>query len=213
LQFIFRNITLIFCLAFCFSLPYKNASGQQWELHMLNAIHVHRNASLDPTMHLITESAYPIAIAAPIVQSLIGVLASEPAQIQFSLQTAGSLLLAAGATYVFKEAIQRKRPYIEHPQYKPHTWEDSPSFPSGHTSLAFSTATSLSLEYKKWYVVVPSFAWATAVGYSRMHLGEHYPGDVFMGALTGISASMISYYLNQWLQHKWSKPKSNPIVP
>jgi len=36
---------------------------------------------------------------------------------------------------------------------------ESTSFPSGHATLAFATATALALDYKKWYVVVPAYLW------------------------------------------------------
>jgi membrane-associated phospholipid phosphatase len=50
---------------------------------------------------------------------------------------------------------------------------------------AFALATSLSLSYPKCYIIVPSFAWASSVGYSRMDLGVHYPSDVLAGAIVG----------------------------
>jgi undecaprenyl-diphosphatase len=35
-------------------------------------------------------------------------------------------------------------------------------------------------------VVVPALLfWATLIAYSRVYLGVHYPGDVFVGALYG----------------------------
>jgi membrane-associated phospholipid phosphatase len=58
------------------------------------------------------------------------------------------------------------------------TSEKGLSFPSQHTSFAFATATALSLQYRKWWVVVPAYTWAAMVGYSRLYLGQHYPSDV-----------------------------------
>ena len=74
--------------------------------------------------------------------------------------------------------------------------------PSGHTSSVFATATSLSMAYPKWYVVVPSFVWAGSVGYSRMHLGVHYPSDVIIGALVGSGSAILTRKANQWLNSK-----------
>ena len=76
--------------------------------------------------------------------------------------------------------------------------ESDASFPSGHTSTAFSMATSISFQNKKWYIVLPAYLWATTVGYSRLYLGVHYPSDVFAGALIGVG----SVYINNWLQHQ-----------
>ncbi len=76
------------------------------------------------------------------------------------------------------------------------------SFPSGHTSLAFSMATSLSIKYRKWYIVVPAFLYAGFNGYSRLYLGVHYPTDVLAGAITGSSSAWLTFKLNQWLHRK-----------
>ena len=67
---------------------------------------------------------------------------------------------------------------------------------------AFATATTLTLECKKWYVAVPAYAWAAGVGYSRMYLGEHYPSDVIAGAVVGAGSAWLSHWATQKLFHK-----------
>lgn len=98
-------------------------------------------------------------------------------------------------SYGLKYAIQRDRPYDTYTDIiakdDPHTW----SFPSGHTTFAFATATSVALIERKWYYTVPLYLWAGTVAYSRMHLGVHYPGDVLAGALIGTGTSFFMYYL------------------
>jgi len=54
--------------------------------------------------------------------------------------------------------------------------------------LAFATATTLSIPYKKWYVTVPAYVWASSVGYSGRYLGRHFPSDVLAGAAEGIGS-------------------------
>jgi membrane-associated phospholipid phosphatase len=53
--------------------------------------------------------------------------------------------------------------------------------------------------YPKWYVIVPSYSWAVAVGYSRMHMGMHYPSDVLMGAIIGTASSFLSFKVQKWI--------------
>lgn len=112
-------------------------------------------------------------------------------------EIAGSVIIAAGATEVMKLIFDRARPYQTYTDVYPYKYEDGQSFPSGHAALAFATATSLSLQYKKWYVVVPAYAWAFGVGYSRLYLGAHYPTDVIGAAVTGAGSAFLSHWISK----------------
>lgn len=59
----------------------------------------------------------------------------------------------------------------------------STSFPSGHSASAFAFANGVSGEMPE--LAVPLRLAATAVAYSRVHTGVHYPGDVITGSLIG----------------------------
>ena len=59
----------------------------------------------------------------------------------------------------------------------------SRSFPSGHTASAFAFATAVGADLPA--LSFPLDALAAAVGYSRVHLGVHYPSDVIVGAVLG----------------------------
>jgi membrane-associated phospholipid phosphatase len=61
------------------------------------------------------------------------------------------------------------------------------SFPSGHTSSAFATATVLQRHFG-WKVGIPAYALASYVGASRLHANKHYLSDVAFGAALGIVA-------------------------
>ncbi|MEO6304381.1 MAG: phosphatase PAP2 family protein, partial [Bacteroidia bacterium] len=100
------------------------------------------------------------------------------------------------------------RPFNKYPDIQKEAAGGSFSFPSGHTNAAFCTATSLSLTFQKWYVIVPSYAWACAVGYSRMHLGVHYPTDVLGGIIVGTGCSFITYKVQKWMKKDHPQIKS-----
>jgi membrane-associated phospholipid phosphatase len=67
----------------------------------------------------------------------------------------------------------------------------STSFPSGHAASAFAFAYSISRHLPG--LAVPLRLLATAVAYSRVHTGVHYPGDVVIGSVTGAgTAAMVA---------------------
>ena len=57
----------------------------------------------------------------------------------------------------------------------------------------------MTFAFPKWYVAVPAFSWAGAVGYSRMHLGVHYPSDFLVGAAVGAGSAWLGHWLNKRL--------------
>jgi membrane-associated phospholipid phosphatase len=59
----------------------------------------------------------------------------------------------------------------------------SRSFPSGHTAAAVAFATGVGRVLPA--AAVPLHSLAALVGYSRVHTGVHYPGDVVAGAMLG----------------------------
>ncbi|MFI1568627.1 phosphatase PAP2 family protein [Streptomyces sp. NPDC020490] len=86
-------------------------------------------------------------------------------------------------------------------RHRPHRAEDSPfpgrhvpmpasaSFPSGHTASAVAFAAAVGPAFP--VVAVPFGLLACAVGYSRVHTGVHYPGDVIAGAVLGTGAAAV----------------------
>lgn len=66
-------------------------------------------------------------------------------------------------------------------------------FVSSHAVNSFTAAVlSLLLIGKRWFTI-PILMWASMVGYSRVYLGVHYPGDVVAGALLGILTGWIFF--------------------
>jgi undecaprenyl-diphosphatase len=70
-------------------------------------------------------------------------------------------------------------------------------FVSSHATNSFNVALiSLLLIRKRWYSI-SIIIWALVVGYSRIYLGVHYPGDVICGSILGafIGWSMYRLYI------------------
>lgn len=188
-------------LVLCFSL--SNASfSQNADIDLLREINVNRNKALDGTFSFITNSVTPVTISAPVLITGIGLLQKDSLLTRKGLYIGASILVAGGVSTVLKYSIKRERPFYTYPDIQKLTSGGSPSFPSGHTSDAFSVATSLSLAFPQWYVIAPAFTWAGAVGYSRMHLGVHYPSDVLAGAIIGAGSAYLCHKVNYWLAHR-----------
>ncbi len=171
--------------------------AQNLDIDLLRKINIERNAALDPAFKLITNSVSPIGLAAPLLVTSIGFIQKDKTLQNKGYYMGATLLTSALITTSLKFAIDKDRPFVTYPEIQKLTSAGSPSFPSGHTSEAFATATSLSLAFPKWYVIAPSFIWASAAGYSRMHLGVHYPSDVLVGALIGSGSAWLCHELNK----------------
>lgn len=106
-----------------------------------------------------------------------------------AVQAAWALALSHLAVQVIKRRVLRERPSVRVTQ---HTHVDVPdqfSFPSGHSCAVMSVAFVYAMAFP---VLASSLVLlATLVGWSRVRLGVHYPGDVLAGQVIAIAAGVV----------------------
>ncbi len=77
------------------------------------------------------------------------------------------------------------------------------SFPSGHSTCAFSLYLSLSLILKNKMMKFVFFLIALLVGYSRVYLSQHFFEDVYSGSIIGVSVTLMVYYFLTKMKKPW----------
>jgi membrane-associated phospholipid phosphatase len=199
---------------FAFCLISLIGKSQNIDLRLLQSINAKEYPTWDVTMKGVSISVYPVM---PVTVGSIwvnGYLKKDYELKRNAFKSTASIGLALALTTGLKYVVNRTRPYNDYPNEIIKRDEAGPySFPSGHTTAAFSTATALSLTYKKWEVIVPSIIYAGFVGYSRMRLGMHYPSDVLGGAVIGIGSGFLVWRLDKFIRKSQSSKKSKELSP
>ena len=195
-----KGIFLASCCLFLFLI----ANAQQKDIALLREIYA-GNRSMD-AIHTLSQSAYPITLLCPVVVYGLSYKQDTNALLK-TKQVIYSMAAAAVLTYGTKWLLGRARPYEIYADIIPYTKEIDPSFPSGHTSMAFNTAMNVSMLTDKNWIKITAFTWASAIAYSRLYLGEHYPSDVLAGAIIGVGSAYLSNKAQTWLIRRNSKKK------
>ncbi len=184
-------------ISFLIILTGLNASSQNIDINLLKSINPNNPNS--GYWKATSGSTYFISAAVPVFLLTEGLIKKDRFLKIKARNVFTSIVIELIISETIKESINRKRPAETYPGIIfPYKIVSGRSFPSGHTSLAFATAASLSIQCKKWYVTVPAYIWAASVGYSRMYLGVHYPSDILGGAAVGVGSA----YLSEWLSKK-----------
>ncbi|MFG2330816.1 phosphatase PAP2 family protein [Streptomyces sp. NPDC048604] len=123
---------------------------------------------------------------------------------QAALAGVGAIMIASTAANLFgKQMVRRRRPDREAARVvvdRHVPMPKSASFPSGHTASATAFATAVGVVLPP--AAVPLGILASAVGYSRVHTGVHYPGDVAAGAVLGLTSAVVSLALSYGPRHR-----------
>ncbi len=137
------------------------------------------------------------------------------------LRRTGVLMLAsassAGLLQTFvKGLVGRARPLAEKGKdtFKPFWQGDGQfhSFPSGHTVMAFTTAYSLSNQFRSPWVKAGIYAVGMVPGVSRLWDGKHWLSDVvFSWALSIFTVEAIDLYLDSRYSEKYNNREKKSL--
>lgn len=148
-------------------------------------------------------------VAVVLVAALVMLLFKKTRKVGLCVITA--LVLSTLVTnLLLKPVIMRPRPYVflkDNLQFMTRyenagaLVESDFSFPSGHTTAAFSYCTAMFLSLKgkhKWAYALPLLAVLVMV--SRVYLMVHFASDVLFGMLVGVLCAAVGYYLSGLFQ-------------
>ena len=110
-----------------------------------------------------------------------------------------SIAISGATTFIIKSIAERHRPFQD-PVPNPKDW-DGPrglfsfdSYPSGHTTVAFATATTIALEYPHPLIIpILAYSLATVTTFGRINGNYHWGSDVLMGAAIGYFTSRLIF--------------------
>lgn len=195
-------------LLFVFIFFSLSCAAQNFDIDLLKSINQSKSAFKDDYASVASKSVTPVVIAVPVSMFVAGWASNDKKLKLDAAYFAGGYILSAIVTHGTKRIIHRDRPFVTYPFIEKRDDGGGYSFPSGHTSAAFYTATSLSISYPKWYVIVPTYLWASSVGWARMYQGVHYPTDVLAGAVVGAGCAWITYKMQKWINKNNTAPKT-----
>ena len=199
-----RRISIsILIIVSCSSMAYSQNIDIDWT-SSIN--HIDAGNGFNSSMKFLSYSAIYVEVGSVVGLGLYGWHKDDEKILETGIVTGVAMLLNSAITLSSKYAVNRKRPFEAYPDRiilrSKKSDHYSPSFVSGHTSMAFNLATSLTLSFPSWQMAVPMYVWASSVAFSRMYLGVHYPSDLLGGIIVGVGSSYLTFKANEWLKNK-----------
>lgn len=189
---------------------WHNPTGFSWEKSLLLAIHQTRVPELDYVAEKLTGLGTEWGVA-PVTAIFLLVFARKKYWYGFAY-----LLLMIGGgwaiSYNLKIAFHRVRPQLWELFYPlPLDF----AFPSGHALFSALLVISLAiLSWRtRWFVAVLSIGipFVTAIAWTRLYLGVHFPTDILGSWMLAIAWSSIVYLFFRGL---FGTPRANfPVFP
>jgi membrane-associated phospholipid phosphatase len=152
----------------------------------------HRSARSDDVARVFRNGGQPevvFGLSGAILAA--GVVSGRPDQRRRGGRVLASVAVAGLTTAVIKAAVGRLRPGETSDPYRFKPFAHHDAFPSGHATLAFALATSLSEEIDRPWATAALYAGATGTAWSRLNDKRHWLSDVLAGATVGITTAKV----------------------
>jgi undecaprenyl-diphosphatase len=203
-----------------------------WDLFEKINEHAGHQTLLDPTM--IFTASYLIFLLPVLLLVLWFALAHWSPLIQRNDQTDDARLeghvtllavvlgaaIALGVNILVGNLLFEPRPFVSHPAivHKLIPYTADASFPSDHLAISFAIVTVLfalaaALSQRgvagglAIFVTLLALLAAVAIGFARVYVGVHYPGDILGGALCGVVGGLVALALRRVL-----RPLLTPVI-
>jgi len=140
-----------------------------------------------------------------------GLAVDEPRAREYALTGLLSTGVSGLLTSALKVSFGRLRPNQDQGHWK--WFQGGSSFVSGATTPAFALAADLS-EYadNRWYVAIPAYTAAAAVGLGRMGKDAHWLSDVVGSALLGVGTTELFLHMHALHGADPSRYRVFPVV-
>jgi undecaprenyl-diphosphatase len=180
----------------------------EWDKELLVFLNGFHTVWLDPVMLLITKTFFWLPLYAFLIYLIFRNFKKE----------AWFILVGAAIVIVLSDQITSTlmKPFFARlrPSHDPtlagllHHVSDYRGgrygFSSGHAANTFGVALFV------WLILSPVykwigwiFLWAALMTYTRIYLGVHFPGDIFVGATIGLGCGWIGYKISSYLGKRY----------
>lgn len=230
-----RKIFIILCFHFLLFLnadsqilDTANSEPENIDAKLFRYLNNSRNETLDKIIRVTDISILPVSVITPLTLFTVSRINNHTYDENTAVLLSLSEITATSTTFLIKNILKRKRPFRElknvNHSADDENFLDSYSFPSGHTSVAFTYATSLTLRYPdKPALIAGLYSYAMLVSIGRIYLGNHYPSDVLGGMIAGSGSAVLIYSLRAEIislknnlfreKYKQDSNNSNLITP
>jgi hypothetical protein len=175
------------------------------------AVQRNRNSTVDSVFDAVEPFGAEYAPGVVGAFYLGGVIFKDQRAKAVALDGLSASIIASGLILQpLKYGIGRSRPSDNQGAYRFEPFSGKDSFPSGHSTEAFTLATVIAEHYDSLWVKLSSYGIASMVGYARLNNNSHWASDVVAGAAIGTVVGHVVVHFNQNHRNVLLQPMVGP---